>query len=72
LGLYYDFRCLDGPGGLTARWRGILEQIEWAEQLGYGSAWISEHHFVGDGYASSTMALAAALAVRTRLDPLPW
>jgi len=65
-GLYYDFRCTDSePGALTRRWAGILEQVTWAEQLGFGSVWISEHHFVDDAYASSTLTLAAALAART-------
>ena len=65
-GLYYDFRCTDPePAALTRRWAEILEQVSWAEQLGFGSVWISEHHFVDDAYASSTLTLAAALAART-------
>jgi alkanesulfonate monooxygenase SsuD/methylene tetrahydromethanopterin reductase-like flavin-dependent oxidoreductase (luciferase family) len=65
-GLYYDFRCLDtNPSARTARWRGIVEQVGWAETLGFGSVWVSEHHFVDDDYASSTLVLLAALAAAT-------
>jgi alkanesulfonate monooxygenase SsuD/methylene tetrahydromethanopterin reductase-like flavin-dependent oxidoreductase (luciferase family) len=65
-GVYYDFRCVDTePAALTQRWHGIVEQVRWAEQLGFGSVWVSEHHFVDDGYASSTLTLLGALAVAT-------
>ncbi|HZQ35859.1 MAG TPA: LLM class flavin-dependent oxidoreductase [Dehalococcoidia bacterium] len=65
-GLLYDFRN-------PARWRvpnarlyaQTLEQIVFAEQLGYDSVWISEHHFVEDGYTPSVLALAAHVAART-------
>ena len=58
LGLYYDFRH-------PHRWPEILDQIAWAETIGFMSVWISEHHFLLDGYASGTMPLAAAIAQRT-------
>jgi alkanesulfonate monooxygenase SsuD/methylene tetrahydromethanopterin reductase-like flavin-dependent oxidoreductase (luciferase family) len=58
LGLYYDFRH-------PHRWPEILDQIAWAETIGFSSVWISEHHFLPDGYASGTMPLAAAIAQRT-------
>src|SRR2546423_5103417 len=65
-GVYYDFRGLEPePAALTRRWQGIVEQVRWAEQLGFGSVWVSEHHFVDDNYASSTLTLLAALAVAT-------
>jgi len=65
-GVYYDFRGLEAePAALTRRWQGIVEQVRWAEELGYGSVWVSEHHFVDDDYASSTLTLLAALAVVT-------
>src|SRR6478609_3707677 len=65
-GLYYDFRSLRAePSAVTARWQGILEQVAWAESIGFGSVWVSEHHFLDDDYASSTVTLLAALAART-------
>jgi alkanesulfonate monooxygenase SsuD/methylene tetrahydromethanopterin reductase-like flavin-dependent oxidoreductase (luciferase family) len=65
-GVYYDFRCIDEqPAALTQRWHVIVEQVRWAEQLGFGSVWVSEHHFVDDASASSTLTLLGALAVAT-------
>jgi alkanesulfonate monooxygenase SsuD/methylene tetrahydromethanopterin reductase-like flavin-dependent oxidoreductase (luciferase family) len=65
-GLLYDFRN-------PARWRvpnerlyaQTLEQMVYAEQLGYDSIWISEHHFVEDGYCPSVLTMAAHVAART-------
>ena len=65
-GVYHDFRCLDqAPSALTRHWRAVIEQIQYAERLGFGSVWVSEHHFVEDNYASSTTTLLAALATAT-------
>ena len=38
-----------------------LEQILWAEQLGYDSVWLTEHHFSRHGIVSSTLAVLAYL-----------
>ena len=65
-GLYYDFRCTEAePAALTRRWAGILDQVAFAEEIGFGSVWISEHHFTDDGYASSPLTLLGALSART-------
>jgi len=43
-----------------------LDQIAWAETIGYDDVWLTEHHFCADGHAPSILALAAAVAVRTK------
>ena len=65
-GLWYDFRnparWRQAPGRL---YRETIDQAVWAESLGFGSAWISEHHFSEDDYASSPLTIAAAIGART-------
>ena len=66
-GLWYDFRN-------PAQWRqpydrlygAILDQIAWAETHGFDDVWLSEHHFIEDGYLPSMLPAAAAIAARTR------
>jgi alkanesulfonate monooxygenase SsuD/methylene tetrahydromethanopterin reductase-like flavin-dependent oxidoreductase (luciferase family) len=43
----------------------MLEQITAAEDLGFDSVWMSEHHGAEDGYCPSTLVAAAAAAART-------
>ncbi len=44
----------------------MLEEISTADQMGFDSAWLSEHHFVGDGYCPSLLLTAAAIAAKTK------
>jgi probable F420-dependent oxidoreductase len=65
-GLWYDFRN-------PPQWRQpadqlyaeTLEQIVWGESHGFDDVWLSEHHFIEDGYLPSIMPMAAAIAART-------
>lgn len=67
LGLYYDLRNPPQWAQPMAKLYGqALEQIEEAEQLGFGSVWLTEHHFFIDGYIPQPFTFAAAIAARTR------
>jgi len=66
-GLWYDFR--NPPPSTTtfeALYRGSLDQMVWAEELGFNSVWLTEHHFCADGYAPSPLVVAAAIGERTK------
>jgi alkanesulfonate monooxygenase SsuD/methylene tetrahydromethanopterin reductase-like flavin-dependent oxidoreductase (luciferase family) len=63
-GLYYDFRNPEPwAKPLDALYNQVFEQASWADkELGFRSAWISEHHLAEDGYTPSPLTLAAGLA----------
>jgi probable F420-dependent oxidoreductase len=39
-----------------------MEQVLWAERLGFDSVWITEHHFTRHGIVSATLSVLAYLA----------
>lgn len=47
-------------------YRNSIEQVRIAEESGFDSAWLSEHHFLDDGYCPSPLVTAAAFAAVTR------
>jgi len=65
-GLAYDFR---NPAQWALPWRdlyaGTLDQMVFAEQLGFDSIWIGEQHLAEDGALPSPLSIAAAIAART-------
>ncbi len=66
-GLWYDFRN-PAPRRLQFEdfYSASLAQVAWAEQLGFDSVWLTEHHFRDDGYSPSPLVVAAAIGARTR------
>lgn len=66
LGLWYDFRNPPEAGrSFATLYDQTLEQIAYAERLGFDDAWTSEHHFIPDGYSPSLLPICAAIAMRT-------
>lgn len=46
-------------------YKNTIEQVQLSEDVGFDSAWISEHHFLEDGYCPSPAVIAGALAAVT-------
>src|SRR3712207_6205192 len=65
-GLWYDFRQRPPLGDYARFYAECFEEIEESERLGFAGVWLSEHHFVDDGYLPSPLVVAAALAARTQ------
>src|SRR5258708_1509035 len=66
-GLWYDFRNPTQWRQPTDRlYAETLDQIAWGENHGFDDVWLSEHHFIEDGYLPSILPLAAAVAARTK------
>jgi len=66
-GLWYDFR--NPPQWRQASDRlyaETLDQIAWGENAGFDDVWLSEHHFIDDGYLPSILPIASAIAARTK------
>ena len=66
-----EFMCfshLPWPEGTEPRqiFEDTTEQIQYAEELGFASAWLAEHHFSRYGLGSSGLVLAAQIAARTK------
>ena len=62
-GLVFDFR---NPPEWRREWKTFydetLEDVQYAEELGYDHVWITEHHFIEDGYTPSVLPICAAVA----------
>ncbi len=65
-GLKWSFQ---NPGFARVPWEQLyrthLDLIAESETLGYDHVWLTEHHFVDDGYSPSLHTIGAAVAART-------
>ncbi len=67
IGIRYDLRVPPfGKATHAELYRACLDQCAWADEKGLDIAVVSEHHGTEDGYMSSPITLAAAIAGRTK------
>jgi alkanesulfonate monooxygenase SsuD/methylene tetrahydromethanopterin reductase-like flavin-dependent oxidoreductase (luciferase family) len=65
-GLITAQRPPDDPRTDADLYREAVERCVAAEAAGFDSAWVSEHHFLDDGYMPSLLVSAAAIAQATQ------
>ena len=65
-GLLWPFR---NPAWAHVPWeefyRTHLDLVAESEQMGFDEAWLTEHHFIDDGYSPSLLPIGTAIAART-------
>jgi alkanesulfonate monooxygenase SsuD/methylene tetrahydromethanopterin reductase-like flavin-dependent oxidoreductase (luciferase family) len=66
LSLRYDMRQPDPRARLDEQYAAAIEQCVWADDLGFETVFIGEHHGAEDGYIPSSMVLMSAIAARTK------
>jgi alkanesulfonate monooxygenase SsuD/methylene tetrahydromethanopterin reductase-like flavin-dependent oxidoreductase (luciferase family) len=65
LALRYDMRAPAFGASTSALYAASVEQSAWADQLGFDSVYLAEHHGAEDGYCASPMIQASAIAAVT-------
>src|SRR6478672_9339762 len=66
-GLFYLPTYLPAIRDVQAHYRGIIEQVEFAERIGIDYVWLVEHHFVRHGgLFPANYAFLSYLAARTK------
>jgi len=66
LSLRYDLRAPSFGPPAGELYAAALEQCTWAEEHGFGTVTLTEHHGADDGYCPSPLVMAAAVCGRTR------
>jgi len=64
--LSYDMRAPDFGAPARDLYAAALDQVAWADDLGFDAVGLGEHHGSPDGYDPSPLVLAAAMAARSR------
>jgi alkanesulfonate monooxygenase SsuD/methylene tetrahydromethanopterin reductase-like flavin-dependent oxidoreductase (luciferase family) len=66
-GVLYDFRLIrESELAMPKLYSMTIDQIERVDELGFDGVWLTEHHFVEDGYRPSPLTVSGAIAARTK------
>ena len=66
LDITYDMRAPDFGTHPRELYAAALDQVQWADELGFDNVGLGEHHASPDGYNPSPLVLAAAMGARSR------
>jgi alkanesulfonate monooxygenase SsuD/methylene tetrahydromethanopterin reductase-like flavin-dependent oxidoreductase (luciferase family) len=66
----YDMRRAPGSAPHSALYSAMIEQSRWADQLGFTTISLSEHHATADGYMPSPLVVGGAIASATKQIPI--
>lgn len=66
----YDMRRAPGSAPHRALYSAMIEQAKWADQLGFTTISLSEHHATADGYMPSPLVVGGAVAAATEQIPI--
>lgn len=66
LDITYDMRAPSFGAPARDLYAAALDQVQWADELGFDHVGLGEHHGSPDGYNPSPLVLAAAMGARTR------
>ena len=64
--LTYDMRAPDFGAQRNRLFECALDQVSWADALGFDVVGLGEHHSAQDGYNPSPLVLASAMAARSK------
>jgi probable F420-dependent oxidoreductase len=66
IGLFSMQTHPENPASHAEIYSNALSQVKLAEKVNFDSAWITEHHFLPDGYCPSPLVAASAMAAVTK------
>lgn len=64
--IIYDMRAPSFGASARELYAAALDQVQWADELGFDTVGLGEHHCSPDGYNPSPLILASALGGRTQ------
>ena len=66
LTIVYDMRAPEFGAPAPELYAAALDQVAWADDLGFDVVGLGEHHAAQDGYNPSPLVLAAAMGARSQ------
>jgi alkanesulfonate monooxygenase SsuD/methylene tetrahydromethanopterin reductase-like flavin-dependent oxidoreductase (luciferase family) len=66
ISMRFDLRGPELGATHDALYEACIDQVDWADKLGFSTVYLCEHHAAEDGYCPSPLVLGGAIAARTK------